>query len=301
VHAAMQEMVDEAFDELWATLEAEPAKVMPVLAFAKKSPAEMCPRTVSDEDAPYHDTYRKLWRYPKEYAQQYLLDVPKYARAEIDLPMLKLPEKGEDDICRRLWYFAHDCDGTAPWPRFAHSKAVFKRAFSLMYESYGRRLDTLILDTTGDKVKVDWRSWGAFVFLPIDKYPKTHVMHVSGQKAELIGSGFSIDGSAGFTITDTWHTIKAEVRYKKSSVKIIELFSEEFQRAQKQRAARVRERMQVFANQAQSEVGEDPGDEDASPSKKAKLTVEALAAGVSQSPPPPPRAKSKAASKKAAK
>lgn len=275
VGAAMQELIDEAMDELMEILEREPNKVALVLRFAKKSPAEMEPKANPDADAPFHHTYRKLWRYPKECAQAYLTEIPRFS-ITMDIPLLKLLEKGEDDVSRKLWYFAHDCDGTAPWPQFAHNKQVFKQCFAAIYEECGRRLDGLKINSA--ESKVDWMQFGAYVFLPVGGFPKTEIKHISGKTASLEDAGLSIAEAAHFSVSDNWHTMKAEARYKKNSVRCIDLFPDDFKQLQKQRLARVKEWMQKFANEAQAKVcpmDVDDGERKLSEAALAKLSDQA--------------------------
>lgn len=267
-----------SLQELVELLEEDPQKIFPTLAFARKPLEYGKPKTAQSGEEPFHHTYRKMYRIPKEVAQEVLVS---YTDPDgLDLATIKACERKEDGVSRNLFYFAHNIGGHTPWPKFAHDRAVFRATFAEVHQHYGKRATTIVTKVVDGEHAIDWSKCGAYVMEPADGYPKTHLVHCSGKKIALQGSGVEISSATvDWGMVDNYDETKAKIRVKKSVTPCLELFPKDFQ-AQTKTAWRQTEFLQRFANKAQAQV-HGAGDEDEQMSENgpepAALTAAALA------------------------
>eukprot|EP00974_Lingulodinium_polyedra_P086709 8404876-Lingulodinium_polyedra.AAC.1 len=97
----------------------------------------------------------------------------------------EIEKSGQDSACKEAWYFVHNVDGGFPWPVFCHRRSVFVESFAKVHEAMGKRGENMTLVRVDKQWTIDWKSWGVFIFLPKDGFPKTHVQHASGAIVSL--------------------------------------------------------------------------------------------------------------------
>lgn len=170
--SSLQELVD--------LLEEEPANIFPALAFARKPLEYGKPKAAATGEEPFHNTYRKMYSIPKEFAQEVITS---YTDENImDLHTFTACEKKEEGVSRNVFYFLHNIGSHSPWPRFCHDRSVFRLTFRQVHAHHGSRALKIATKLSDGEPTIDWTRFGACVIEPAEGFPKTHLTHVSGAK-----------------------------------------------------------------------------------------------------------------------
>lgn len=245
-----------SLQELVEILEQDPQKIFPTLAFARKPLEFTAAKTAISGDEPFHHTYRKMYRIPKEVAQDVIISY--LAENQMNLSTLKACEKKEDGVSRNLFYFLHNITGHSPWPKFCHDRTVFRLTFKDVHEHYSSRATKIVTRLSDGEPMIDWQRFGAYVAEPLDTYPKTHLLHISGERVSLAETGVDIaDATTDWGMVENYDETKAKIRVKKSVASCLELFGREFQ-ARVKAAWRQKEFLQKFASAAQAAINGEP-------------------------------------------
>jgi len=175
-----------------------------------------------EPEAPFHATYAKLYRTPKEDIKLYLAAT---APEIITEDILCKCEKAQDGSIRNAFYYSHHVLGSTAWPRFAHDKFVWRSTFKCRHAEVGSRLlEIVFVDFDGPKgerlKKIDWNSWGQFTLAPDDSDKKTEIV------ATCDGSKVALDDpiTGPYQIVNNWSIGDAEIQYKNYRIPIYKLF-----------------------------------------------------------------------------
>ena len=117
------------------------------------------------------------------------------------------------------------------WPRFCHSRAVFKATFARAARELGNRIDNIKVEQHGDKYSVDFSRYGCYTLEPLEG-AKSHIKFISGGLRVAL-TDFAVPGDE-FQILDNTNPLKACITLKRASCRCIELFGEEEQNIIKQ-------------------------------------------------------------------
>lgn len=279
-------MLADALEELTELLVSELVKILPCLRDAKsekylfKSDA---PATNDADDIPFHKTYKKLYRAPKDFPRAYLLQLSMdNGRRDLDDELLQAAEKASEGATREAFFYLHDVAPETTWPTFCHDRRIFKATFAQQHKNLGARIKHLVYNRMGNKVQYDETSSGQYRLLPIEGYPKTHIeyKHLS-LKAEL--QDFALIASE-FSISANYSHMKATLKYKRASALCIDFFSDDAK-------AKIADHFRAAAKQLQNIANEK---EQARPIDDNEIEAEAgassstVGAGAKR-PAPPPR------------
>lgn len=111
------------------------------------------------------------------------------------------------------------------WPTLCHKKSVFRTTFQAVYEARGERLKNLALMEKGDKVYVDWKRSGVFVFCdPANTGKMTQVKHIDGAVAELSPED-QFDVSKVWEVVDNWCELRSQLKVGKAVTKTLDFFA----------------------------------------------------------------------------
>eukprot|EP00971_Amphidinium_carterae_P129168 2558588-Amphidinium_carterae.1 len=211
VQGTIDGMVTEALDELVGLLKAEPAKIYPCLRLARRSNLEV---TKAAEDAtrepPFHESYKKFYRLPKDFATSYLLNIHD-APDWLTQTVMKQLERSDSGAAKEIFYFIHGVKSDSPWPKFCLARNTFREAFRELNDHLScRSLSNLAVEFVNNiAVRVNWKKFGCFVLHPVEGFPKTHVHSCFGFTAPL--EGFVQISDENYTIRENWIDEKAEL------------------------------------------------------------------------------------------
>lgn len=107
IDAALGSMDNEGLQELCDLLRAQPAKILPTLRFARNASVGNKKTVDADTESDFHDTYRKLWRIPKDFLKEYLRSLDQ-ALAGLSPDSLARCEKSAEGSIRSVLHPAGD-------------------------------------------------------------------------------------------------------------------------------------------------------------------------------------------------
>lgn len=240
-------------------LRENPMKIEGTLRFAKNTKVKEEGMDEATEVTSFHSTYRRLYRVPKDFLRAWLPTLCAIPLFLTDEKLLKI-EKTEDGATRNIFYTATGTSPDSPWPQFGHPHENFKAIFEAVHRDLGNRIQHLVLKNVGDKIFIDWKKFGVFHFEP-ETFPKTHVVHISGERAEL--EDFAIRDDS-YTIVDNHSLSKSSVVVKGRTTRCLELFQEEQKNTFRLEAAGMKDRIQAIANDVENRrvEGEAAGQKD---------------------------------------
>lgn len=260
INSAMDTMEQEALDELVALLQQDPRKIFPTLRWAQSSAvaarAEPPPPPPADDENEwdFHDSYRKLYRVPKDFLRQFLPPLPEMALRLKSEALTRL-EKSEDGTVRNLFVWACNVSTDTAWPPFCHKKRIFREVFTNAVVDRGNRLSGIVTKEVGEKLFADWTKCGGYVFGPAGGN-KEWVDHVPTKTcAQLAECGFEGE----FDVQNNSHELKVELRVRRQVTRITEFFEEAFVSSLKASHAKTRAYLQEKANTARAKL--DDGEE----------------------------------------
>eukprot|EP00971_Amphidinium_carterae_P351491 6492139-Amphidinium_carterae.3 len=250
VQGTIDGMVTEALDELIGLLKAEPAKIYPCLRLARRSNCEV---TKAADDAtrepPFHESYKKLYRLPKDFATTYLLqllEAPEWLTANV----LRQLEKSDAGASKEIFFFIHAVRPDSPWPKFCLSRTTFRQAFRELNEYLPKRsLADIDIEYSENRIpmRVNWQKFGCFVLHPLSSFPKTHAYHCSGVSAPL--ESFPTINNFNYSIRENWLDEKAELVSGNCCARLLDFFPAEA-KTEILDSLRVGEFLQTAANRA---------------------------------------------------
>lgn len=210
-------------------LKSQPIKILPTLRFAKNESVGATREADPDGESDFHPTYRKLWRIPKDFLKVY---IPNMHSSLVGLTAEKLSrcERSADGTIRSLFFMGTHTMGDTTWPQFCHKKQVFREVFKTVDEKRGLRLSNLAFIEKGDKLSVDWKKSGVFVFSSGDGKTIPKVTHINGTAVELAAED-RFDCDKSWEVNDNWCELKAHLRVGKAVTKVLDLFGDEFKDA----------------------------------------------------------------------
>ena len=218
--AAISELVDHLQEHPW--------KSEPVLRFAKMAKLPEKEETDAGEGS-FHDTYRKLYRVPKEFLRSWLPTLASSPLAFSSESLSRL-EKCQDGALRSIFYLVTGTSADTAWPKFCHSRAVFKSTFARAARELGNRIDQIRVEQHGDRFSVDFSRCGCYTLEPLEG-EKSHIKFISGAKVAL--SDFAVPNDE-YQIVDNTNPLKAYIKLKRATCRCIELFGEQEQNAIKE-------------------------------------------------------------------
>lgn len=158
------------------------------------------------------------------------------------------PEKSTDRTIRSLFFMATHTQPDSMWPTFCHKKSVFRATFSEVYVPRGERLRSLRLVEKGDKVYIDWKLSGVFVFADPEGVGKmTQVTHIGGDTAQLSPED-QFDKDKAWEVLDNWCELRAQLKVGKAVTKILDLFGDTVRDKIQKELADNKEYLQRIAN-----------------------------------------------------
>ena len=218
----MAAVLEEAIAEIVTLLRENTSKILPALNIIRGNdlvPAQVDEVAPADEK-PFHRSYTKLQRLPKEFARELL--TAEADRPEITIEIFEQLERGAEGSTRAAFYYAHKVLPATAWPKFALDKGVFRATFKARHADCGNLMKTMPLITKGDKLCIDWNSWGVYKLLPDGKVAKTQVHHVKLQKTANLP--ITIGAEDEYLIQNNWDDLRATLKYKTLLTPILNMF-----------------------------------------------------------------------------
>ena len=218
---ALDALQISALSDLVTHLQDSPHTILPTLHWVQKADFDRASKPTSGEP-PFHSTYRKLYRIPKDFLRGFLPDLVGQDSA-LTSDSISLLEKGEDGVARKLFFYATNTSTDTAWPQHAHDKGIFRSTFLAAANSHGNRLHSIVMHKDGLVMKVNWKQWGCYVLTPLDKCEKTKILHVAtGTEADLD------EVVKSYEVRENWHHLKAQIKLKRSWTNCVDYFEAEF-------------------------------------------------------------------------
>lgn len=215
-------VMEDSITEINRLLRENTAKILPALRIIRSD--DLVPKQESEqvtEDKPFHSSYTKLQRLPKEYARELL--TLEANNPEITAETFERLERATDGATRAAFYYAHHVLPPTPWPRFALNREVFAATFKMRHKAIGNRLETMPLKTSGDDLLIDWNSWGVYKLFPPGDVAKTEVRHIAlGKSAPL--APITIAAGADYQLLNNWDSAKAQLKYHNLVTPLLNMF-----------------------------------------------------------------------------
>lgn len=298
INSTMDTMEQEALDELVELLKQDPRKIFPTLRWAQSSAVAAraeAPPADDEDEGDFHDTYRKLYRVPKDFLRQFLPSLPEMALRLTSEALARL-EKSEDGAVRNLFFWACNVSTDTVWPPFCHKKRIFREVFTNVVVDRGNRLSGIVTKEVGEKLFVDWTKCGVYVFGPAGG-KKEWVEHVPTKtRAQLAECGFEGE----FDVQNNWHELKVELRVRRQVTRITEFFEEDFVNSLKASHVKTRAYLQEKANNARAKLDDGEGGEE-EPTSNSGSGSNLKPSPAKPAPPRQPSAKAKQTPRRAGK
>lgn len=226
---SMDPMLFEALNDVIEALTEQPTKILPCLRDVKsdKYLFQSQKNNQDDEDEqPFHSTYKKLYRTPKDFLRKYLAALAMTnGRSELDETSLVSLEKAREGTIRDLYYYLHDVAADTAWPAFCHNRRVWRETFADVHKTLGSRIKSVKILRDGTKMHINWQECGQYGLEPAEGGPKTHIVYRQLNLRAALTDFPDIAGA--FTIPGNHSHTKAVLKYKRSSASCIEFFSDE--------------------------------------------------------------------------
>lgn len=232
----LADMQEESLNELMEICRADPKQILPLIRMAKQDLAHEEPEDEQPSgEKPFHNSYTKLQRCPKEFLRSYLPDL---SGGQLTDKHLRHLERNDDGSTRSIFYYACNVMGGTKWPSFCLDRDVFRRAFRIAHDKNEKPLTKIrFIDADDDdKIKVDWSRWGHFVLLPegADQAKKELVHTLTKEKVDISDLGVCGECAVAYN----WDALKAVVKWRRQTQVLYELFPKDFQKKLKAQVRR---------------------------------------------------------------
>lgn len=278
--AKLDPMLTEALQDVMDALVAEPAKMLPCLRDVKSDKYLFKDTGAGDDEAPFHSTYKRLYRSPKDFLRSYL--ATESDRSDLDDAMLLALDKGGESGVRDLFYYAHDCSGETPWPMFCHDRGVWRGTFRALHQHLGAKIKQAKIKRQGAKVSLDWTKFGQYILLPEADGPKQSIKFCQLDLTAPLSDFPTVE--SGFLLQNNFSHTKATLKYKRSTASCLEFFDEEQRAKIHEHFKHVAKKTQDFANEA--EQAREERDDDGAPDSEEGEDEAAPSAPSRRSAPP---------------
>lgn len=130
IETALGSMDDEGLKELMSILKEQPMKILPTLRFARNNCVGQKKEVDPDTESDFHDTYRKLWRLPKDFLKEFMKSLHP-SLSGLSAEKLGRLEKTTDGSIRSLFFMATHTQPDTMWPTLCTKKASSEPHFRL--------------------------------------------------------------------------------------------------------------------------------------------------------------------------
>lgn len=129
----MGDLHELAISELVDILRANPHKIAPCLHLAKRASLDTAP-TAAGAEQPFHASVTKLYKIPKEFLRDYLVDL---APQKLPDQTLKRMEKHSEGTLRSIFYYSYGVFEKTTMPKLCLNKDTWRAAFKARHEALG--------------------------------------------------------------------------------------------------------------------------------------------------------------------
>ena len=285
--ALISDIIQANIDKIVEELENHPEKVLPTKEFVFSESAVVAAPKSSDstaEEEPFHNSYRKLYRMPKDFSKEYICFV---SGGKLTVDTLTILEKNADGTLRAIFYFAFNVAPSTPWPVHCHNKKIFRKTFQLWHdgEVCGKRLANIVLKEVDGKLYVDWNKWGYYIIIQTAD-GKYKVCYTPKREDELFTTTLDFPITGAVDILQNWSPTGAQLKVGKITTSIIDLFTREV-KSKIEQAVRVTPLIARFAVQAKAIVDKEmPSPPAPEPNTTNHEQSDAQDSDSSEAPPP---------------
>lgn len=219
VSTLLVSMQEEGLDELIELCRQDPRKILPLLRVAKQdSLVEDTALEPTSGEKPFHMSYTKLQRIPKDFLRSWLPDVlPKPNK--FDDTTLKNLERNEPGSLRQIFYVACKVLPTSKWPKLCLERDIFRETFARCHAQNGALL-----------------KWGVYIAISDAGGVLSTLRHVTTKRdADISDLGVPANN---FCISQNWEPFKAAIKWKRQTQNLFELFPKDAQRKIKEEMRR---------------------------------------------------------------
>lgn len=214
VSTLLVNMQEEGLDELIELCRQDPRKILPLLRVAKQdSLVEDTALEPASGEKPFHMSYTKLQRIPKDFLRSWLPDVlPK--PSTFDDKTLNSLERNEPGSLRQIFDVACKVLPTTKWPKLCLERDIFRETFARCHAQNGALLKTMVFkDDDDDKINVDWTKWGVYIAIGDAGGVLSTLRHVTTKRdADISDLGVPANN---FCISQNWEPFKAAIKWKR--------------------------------------------------------------------------------------